>query len=353
MYLDILFLQSNTAFSTGCFWTWALGMFLSFVLGILLGKWVWGRYAKLVSQKNKKINTINTKYSNLEKEFIAVKYKCEEAEKDNKGLKASLTSYEQDMHGLRNQLLKIRKKDINYTSNKVKVTEGKERKNKAVTQKETILKNVSLSTSSDTTPAIAATAFNKYLKKDDLKIIEGIGPKIEEILFAADITSLDKLANTDNEKLQKTMEAAGPRYRIHDPKTWNEQAKMAIAENWDHLMAYQVEINTNRINSDQPHILTKLEKVLTKKLGYSTIQYDDLKVVEGIGPKIEQLLKAGGINNWQDLSETAIERFSKLLEDSGTNFQLADPTTWSKQASLALERNWLALKAFQDNEVTR
>lgn len=75
---------------------------------------------------------------------------------------------------------------------------------------------------------------------------------------------------------------------------------------------------------------------------------DDLKIVEGIGPKIEELLHAAGINTWQELANTAVERLREILDAAGSRFQIHDPGSWPKQSQLAHEEKWDDLKKLQD-----
>lgn len=79
----------------------------------------------------------------------------------------------------------------------------------------------------------------KKVKQDDLKLVEGIGPKIEELMHAAGITTWAQLAAASNETLEAILDEAGPRFRIHDPATWSKQAAMADAAQWEELEAYQ------------------------------------------------------------------------------------------------------------------
>ena len=74
---------------------------------------------------------------------------------------------------------------------------------------------------------------------DDLKKVEGIGPKIEELLNNAGISTWRALSESSVETLKGILDEAGPRYRIHDPGTWAEQAKMAHEGKWDELSAWQ------------------------------------------------------------------------------------------------------------------
>ncbi len=75
---------------------------------------------------------------------------------------------------------------------------------------------------------------------------------------------------------------------------------------------------------------------------------DDLKIVEGIGPKIESLLKEAGITDLQRLKESSPEELKQILKSAGERFAFHDPTTWPEQASLALDGKWSELEEYQD-----
>lgn len=77
---------------------------------------------------------------------------------------------------------------------------------------------------------------------DDLKKVEGIGPKIESLLNDAGIFTFAELAVADVEKIREILEAAGNRYKVHDPGTWPTQAKLAAEGNWDELQKLQDEL---------------------------------------------------------------------------------------------------------------
>lgn len=87
----------------------------------------------------------------------------------------------------------------------------------------------------------------KKVKQDDLKLVEGIGPKIEELMHAAGITTWAQLAAAPIETLEAILDEAGPRFRIHDPATWGKQAAMADAAQWAELEAYQDELKGGRV----------------------------------------------------------------------------------------------------------
>lgn len=77
--------------------------------------------------------------------------------------------------------------------------------------------------------------------EDDLKKIEGIGPKMEAVLKQAGITTFAQLAETPVEELQRILDEAGVA-KITNPQTWAEQAKLAAAGDWEGLEKLQSEL---------------------------------------------------------------------------------------------------------------
>jgi len=77
---------------------------------------------------------------------------------------------------------------------------------------------------------------------------------------------------------------------------------------------------------------------------------DDLTVIEGIGPKMADLLKLNGITSFAQLAATEISFLEKMLRDKG--WQFAKPNSWPEQASLAAAGKMDELKDLQMNCVS-
>jgi len=75
--------------------------------------------------------------------------------------------------------------------------------------------------------ALAADVFGKKIIENDLKLFEGIGPKIAELFHNAGIKTWKALAETSVEKCQQILAAAGDRYKVHQPESWPKQSEMA------------------------------------------------------------------------------------------------------------------------------
>ncbi|MCB0527672.1 MAG: hypothetical protein H6565_12220 [Lewinellaceae bacterium] len=75
--------------------------------------------------------------------------------------------------------------------------------------------------------------------KEDLTVVEGIGPKIQELLYQYGIQTYRQLAETDVAKLKEILAAAGPQLAMHDPGTWPSQANLAANDQWEALKSIQ------------------------------------------------------------------------------------------------------------------
>ena len=91
-----------------------------------------------------------------------------------------------------------------------------------------------------------ASSKKSAAKGDDLTRIEGIGPKIAELMHGADINSFAALAAADVDTLKGILHDAGSRFAAHDPTTWPQQAKLAAAGDFDGLNELQDHLKGGR-----------------------------------------------------------------------------------------------------------
>lgn len=76
---------------------------------------------------------------------------------------------------------------------------------------------------------------------------------------------------------------------------------------------------------------------------------DDLRKIEGIGPKISDILNESGIYTYAQLAASEVGDLRSILTDAGSRFRLADPKTWPQQAQFAANGDWDGLQALQDS----
>ncbi|MEP6626948.1 MAG: 50S ribosomal protein L17 [Ginsengibacter sp.] len=75
---------------------------------------------------------------------------------------------------------------------------------------------------------------------------------------------------------------------------------------------------------------------------------DDLTKIEGVGPKVAEVLHEAGITSFAKLAESKAEDIKEILEKSGGHFNAQDPTSWAEQSQLAADGKWDELKELQD-----
>jgi large subunit ribosomal protein L21 len=85
-------------------------------------------------------------------------------------------------------------------------------------------------------------------------------------------------------------------------------------------------------------VAKKASKVRGKKKDGS----DDIELIEGIGPKIAELLKAADLGTFDALSKATPEKITEVLHAAGSKFNMAKPETWPEQAALAAKGDWAA-----------
>jgi len=221
---------------------------------------------------------------------------------------------------------------------------------------------------------LASTVLTKKVVPNDHKIIEGIGPKISNLLKRNKISTWQMLSQSPVKNIQAILDKRGTKFSLANPKTWPTQARLAVQGKWAELKKFQdvlilnkpkrvktkLKALTPKIKTDpvkkkniKPKVSAKpkpvrINLISSKKIFGKELRLNDLKVIEGIGPKIERLLKKVKILTWSDLAQTKLRPLRAILKKAGNNFNLADPKTWAAQARLASKGQWRRLITLQD-----
>ena len=83
------------------------------------------------------------------------------------------------------------------------------------------------------------TAAKPVVVKDDLTKVEGIGKKIEALLYKNKIYSYKQLSKSTITNLKTILESGGSKFSMHNPGTWPKQAKLAAEAKWEDLELLQ------------------------------------------------------------------------------------------------------------------
>lgn len=89
-------------------------------------------------------------------------------------------------------------------------------------------------------------------------------------------------------------------------------------------------------------------ETVEEKKEESESESDDLKKIEGIGPKTMTILNDAGVMSFADLAALEADKIREILAEAGSRYKTMDPTTWPEQSQLAADGKWDELKSLQD-----
>lgn len=84
-------------------------------------------------------------------------------------------------------------------------------------------------------------------------------------------------------------------------------------------------------------------KTTTRSVPMNVVE-DDLTVIDGIGPRIQSVLKSSGICQYADLAAATPAQLRAILLTAG--LRLADPESWPQQAAFAARQDMAGLKHY-------
>ena len=154
---------------------------------------------------------------------------------------------------------------------------------------------------------------------DDLTMVDGIGPKLAEALNAAGITTFAALGEMKPDAIREALHSQGSRTG-NNVDTWPQQARFAARGDWSGMRRYVSSLKT------EPS--------------------DDLLVLDGVGPKIAEALKAAGLGTFAAIAEKTPDELRAVLDQAGVLVVGNSIDTWPRQAKLAAAEDWPALMRY-------
>lgn len=89
----------------------------------------------------------------------------------------------------------------------------------------------------------------------------------------------------------------------------------------------------------------KVEKVVVEKVA----EANDLKVIKGIGPKLEEMLNEMGITAYSQIAKMTLKDMRSVLADAGVNPKMYDVSGWKAQSKLAVKGDMEAVANWTKN----
>jgi predicted flap endonuclease-1-like 5' DNA nuclease len=155
--------------------------------------------------------------------------------------------------------------------------------------------------------------------RDDLNLIEGIGPFIEKKLNDLGVHSFEQIAAWTTEDIATITQQLNYFEGRIEKDDWVGQAQNL---------------------KDNPDAILPTDQGKPAK--------ESLTVVEGIGPKIASILQKAGIETLEALAQADPADIEQILEQADPRYHMHDPSTWPAQARLAANGNWDVLKDYQE-----
>ena len=173
----------------------------------------------------------------------------------------------------------------------------------------------------DTKPSLMVVDIKELPEdRDDLSRIQTIGPFLEKQLNRHGVYYFDQIAEWTEEDVDQMASQIGYMASIMHEQNWIGQA--------------------NTLRADK--------QADPQKYARPTHAPDNLQVVEGIGPKIELVLRDAGVTTLSELADAHPDDLRGILAQAEGNFNGNDPSTWPEQAGLARDGKLDDLKVLQD-----
>ncbi|PHI19773.1 hypothetical protein CEQ90_11135 [Lewinellaceae bacterium SD302] len=186
----------------------------------------------------------------------------------------------------------------------------------------------------DTTPSLVVPVLPPDgVVADDLKMIKNIGPFLEKQLNEQGVYTYAQIAGWSEEDVVEITKKIGYLPGVIAKADWTGQARRLQSAAKDSAA-------TQQERSIQP---------ATKKIKDNPIKMSNLQVIEGIGPKIESILKAGGVDSLIELAASSEDKLRSILAEAGNRYKSHNPSSWPKQATLAKDGKLEELKKLQDS----
>ncbi len=80
--------------------------------------------------------------------------------------------------------------------------------------------------------------------------------------------------------------------------------------------------------------------------GHDLSETDDLTLIEGIGPRLQEILHSGNVRTYAQLAAMQPDEIGQIVKAADFKAPF-DPGTWPQQAGLAAKGNWQALESLK------
>lgn len=197
--------------------------------------------------------------------------------------------------------------------------------------KERVTDNPMVKKVEKTTEGIKQMGIAKFqdVKEDVLEQAQKILQRGEEIV--EDAINPKKTAKNVKKGAAKAKKASKTVSKKAASVKKNAEAKVAVAKKATTKVVKEVKTETAKKVKEVAAVAKKSVK-------------DDLKLIYGIGPKVEATFNKNGINTFAQLAKAEKAKIATILEEAGPLFKNMDTSDWKKQALVGAEGGAEAVK---------
>jgi predicted flap endonuclease-1-like 5' DNA nuclease len=224
---------------------------VAFVVGFILGLLsAWFYWRRRIAEREEHIRSLRASLNSNEINLIDVKARLQQEETSLGRTRSQLAQSERAFHDLtaqvrdRDQTIGQLEKEVREREAQIRDLTWRAQEAEARDEARRVGRLASLKAGATPSRAAKSPGRGTQLQADDLKRIEGIGPKISAVLETAGITTFAQLAATDVSRLQQIL--GDNHWTFADPTTWPEQASLAAAGDWQALEVLQGKLKAGR-----------------------------------------------------------------------------------------------------------
>ena len=145
-----------------------------------------------------------------------------------------------------------------------------------------------------------------------------------------------RLADAESETRHLTLQLDGLKQQKEQFATCQAEVQMKtekLQQVTEQLSAAEGQISTLRaqlaaVGTKAAEAATDRSTPEAAKNAAASVQPDDLTKIEGIGPKVAQVLNASGILTFAQLAQTDVNRLRAILQEAGPRFKMIVPESW-------------------------
>jgi cell division initiation protein len=204
---------------------------------------------------------------------------------------------------------------------------------------------------------VELTAIN-FIENIDEETIDDVSiedTSDDEIVIQNGVAELDAevLENYGDDKVEKVVESYGEvETKTEYVEEEDRKPDLNIVNSIKEKIAGTSSVEQNRteeIVEERTSVTPpSVNQLVTEEVEYTAATGDDLTRIEGIGIKVQDILKGVGILTFRDIATTPLYKIKEHLQSAGPHYNMLGASTWTEQALLAAEGRWDELEVRQE-----